>query len=669
MYRNPFIDFNQLPNFAEITPAQTTAAVDRVLADALKETEFAATGGNADWETVVAPLERADENISRVWNQVEQMHAVMNSAAWRDTYQQNLQKIVAHYAVLGQDQRLYARLRALADSPAFAALTPARQKIVNDGMTDFELSGVALPPPQKEIFRKNSERLAMLAAKFEENLLAATNDFSLTVTNRDDLGDMPDDMLATAADGDGWHFTLQPPSYKAFITHAASPALREKMYRAYNTRASELDEQTRDNTPLIAEILKKREQQATLLGFNHYAEMALQKRMAASVADVDDFLRDLVRRAKPHALRELADLRRFAADELGIPDLRAWDTAFAAEKLRQRRFDFSDAQLRAYLREDKVLEGLFSCVRRLFNISLRRAEAPLWNDDARYYELLSPQNEVIGGLYLDLYSRETKHGGAWMADALSRCRRHGRVQLPLAHIVCNFSKPIAGAPALMDWDEMTTLFHECGHALHHLLTEMEDYSVSGISGVEWDAVELPSQWLENFVWDWRVLQPMTAHVDSGEPMPRQLFDKVNEARRFHSGLWLMRQLELALFDLGMHQGPPRPYLETLAAVRELTAVMPSPADNRFPCGFSHIFAGGYAAGYYSYLWAEMLSADIFSLFAEADDVLDPVLGATFRKEVLAVGGSRAAMDSFIAVRGRKPDKAMLLAHHGLPAQE
>ena len=670
---NPLLNFPTLPRFADIAPAHVGEAVDVVLAaGADADAQVAGETSPPNWENTILPLETADENISRVWNQVEHMHAVMSSPDWRAAHRDNLPKVAAFYAARGQNAGVYRRWKTLADSAAFAGLSAARQKIVADGLRDFELSGIALPAAPRAQFRQNSERLAALGAKFEENLLAATNDFAIDVDAKDEklLGDMPADLRAAAkqtaeaAGGSGFRFTLQSPSFSAFMQYATARKKREQLHRAYYARASEFGGAALDNSPLVKEILSLRQEQAEMLGFPSYAALALQTRMAPSVAAGVDFLRDLVRRARPHAEREVAELRRFAVKKLGIMELSAWDVAYVAEQLRRRTFDFSAAELRPYLREDKILDGLFACVQKLFGVSAIPAAAPVWRDDVRYVELVGADGEVVGGLYLDLYARDTKRGGAWMADALSRCSRAGKLQKPVAHIACNFAKPADGA-ALLDWDEVVTLFHECGHALHHILTEMSDYSASGISGVEWDAVELPSQWLENFVWDWRVLQPMTAHAENGEPMPRPLFDKVRAARLFLSGMRLVRQLEFALFDFSLHNGENKTAAETLAEVRRETALLPMAADNRFYCGFSHIFAGGYAAGYYSYLWAEVLAADIFAQFASSGDILDGELGGRFRREILAVGGGRPAMESFVAMRGREPAIEPLLAHYGL----
>ena len=485
------------------------------------------------------------------------------------------------------------------------------------------------------------------------------------------LSDMPADLRdiarqsAEEANTKGWRFTLQQPSFIAFIKYGKDRKLREKMHRAYFTRASELDSDERNNRPVIEKIIDLRRQQAKLLGNKTFSALTLERRMAETPDQAIEFLRDLLHRALPHARRELAELREFAATELGIDDLQQWDAPYASEQLRQRRYHFSEAELRPYLQQERVLSGLFQCVHQLFGVRLKPATAEVWHEDVRHYQVLDREENPIGGLYLDPYAREKKRGGAWMADALSRYRRRDdTLQLPLAHVTCNFAKPATGA-ALMDWSEVETLFHEFGHTLHHLLTEVDEYSVSGISGVEWDAVELPSQWLENFVWDWTITEPMTAHIDHGGPMPKSLFDKATKAKQFQSGLFLVRQLELALFDLLLHTDPDLSPAAALAQTQKETALLPVPEYSRLECGFSHIFAGGYAAGYYSYLWAEVLALDILALFKSHGGLLNPELGDRFRRQVLAVGGSRPAMDSFIAVRGKKPDIAPLLAHYGL----
>jgi oligopeptidase A len=663
---NTLLNFKKLPRFAEICPDDVGAAVDSVLTAAEQTADAVADESSPSWETVCAPLEAADEAIARVWNQVEHMHAVMSTPSWRAAYRDNLEKISAHSARMGQHEGVYQQLQTLTQSET---LSPTQKKIVADALQDFQLSGIALADEQKTIFRRHSEKLSALSAAFVEHLLDATNDYALDIASEEDLGDMPPDLKQAAAlaagDNNSFRFTLQQPSYVAFMQYSPARKQRRELYYAYNTRASEFGNAARDNTPLVTEILELRAKQASLLGFDDYAHMALQTRMAGTPHEALDFLYDLAARAYPAAVKELEAMRAFAATELGIDDLQPWDVGFVSEHMCRRQFDFSDAELRPYLRVDKVLDGLFSCAEKLFGVCATAVPTSLWLPEAQYFKLHTRNGEEIGGLYLDLYARDTKRGGAWMADALSRCRRSGTLQLPVAHVTCNFAPPKAGSQALLNWDEAVTLFHEFGHALHHLLTEVEEFSASGISGVEWDAVELPSQFMENFIWDWRVLEPMTAHIKTGEPMPKALFDKALAARQFQSGLRLVRQLEFALFDLKLHSGTPRPFMAVLKEARQQTAVLPAPEWNRFPCCFSHIFAGGYAAGYYSYLWAEVLAADAFALFTESGDVLNAELGSRFRQEVLAVGGSRPAMQSFTAFRGRVPKPAALLKHYGL----
>ncbi|MGI9297520.1 MAG: M3 family metallopeptidase [Gammaproteobacteria bacterium] len=659
---NAILHFAARPRFSEIRPEEADAAVDAVLANLAKAADAAARA-RPEWNLMWRPLEAAEESVERVWSQIAHMHSVMSVPPWREAHGRNLPKIAAAFARLGQHEGVYKNLRALAQNAE--TLPAARQKILRDALRDFVLSGADLPPAQKTEFRENSERLSALSAKFEENLLDATNDGAVSAA-AEDLGDMPDDIKNAARKKDGkYRFSLLPPSYSAFMQYAPARELRREMYRLYHTRACEYGPAARDNSPLIGEIVGLRNRQAALLGFADYAALALQTRMAESPEAARRFLRDLAARAMPHARRELAELRDFAAAELQIAELQPWDMAFAADRLRRKKFDFSAAELRPYLQTDNVLRGLFACIRKLFGADLRADDAPKWLEETRVFSVTGADGARLGGLYLDLFARDTKRGGAWMAEALSRCRRDGALQHPAAHIVCNFTPPKGDAPALVNWDEAQTLFHEFGHALHHLLTEAEDYSASGMNGVEWDAVELPSQFMENFIWDWRVLEPMTAHVKTGAPMPRALFEKARAARRFHAGLRLLRQIEFAQFDLSLHSSSPRPFMEILRETRRETALLDAPEWDRFPCGFSHIFAGGYAAGYYSYLWAEALSADMFALFEESGDILNADLGARFRREILAAGGTRPAMESFVAARGRAPDSAALLKHYGL----
>ena len=661
---NAILDSSQGLRFADIKPEEAASAVEITLKN-LCDIADEVAAADANWECVMSPLAAAEEAVARVWNQIEHMHAVMNTAPWRQAYRENLEKVSQCYARLGQHKGLYAKLQEMRDN--CGGLSSTQQKIIDDSLRDFKLSGVGLPDKQKDAFRQNSERLSLLSAKFSENLLDATNDYSLRAEECD-LGDMPQDIKQAARQDDGsYRFTLLPPSFMAFMRYSPSREKRYDMYYYYHTRASEYGRAARDNSAIIDDIVALRARQASLLNMESYAHLALHSRMAKTPQEVLDFLRYLSQKARAVAKKELTELKQFAAEKLAINDLQPWDMAFAQDCLCRHQYNFSTAQMRPYLQVDKVLQGLFACVEKLFSARFAETPAQVWCEHARYFSLYDKNSTLIGGLYIDLYARSTKRGGAWMADALSRYKQGARLQLPIAHVVCNFTPPEKGKTALMDWEEAQTLFHEFGHALHHLLTEVDEYSASGMNLVEWDAVELPSQFMENFIWDWRILAPLSAHIDTGEPMPRALFDKASSIRHFHAGLRLMRQVEFALFDMLLHDQSPPPFMEALAAARHETAILPPPSWNRFPCGFSHIFAGGYAAGYYSYLWAEVLAADIFVLFEQSGDIINESLGMRFRREILAVGGSRPAMESFIAMRGRHPDSSALLKYYGLAA--
>ena len=674
MPANPLLDFADLPDFSAVQPAHAEGAVDAVLSRAQENINAIARDSSPpQWENTFAPLQDVDESVDRVWSQVEHLHNVDNEK-WRQAHRDNLGKISAFSAELGQNAELCARLRLLAESPAEKKLPPHRKKALADALRDFELSGVNLPEKKRAQFRANVNRLAELSAKFEENLLDSINDFHMDVADESRLGEMPDDLKAmarAAAEKNkvaGFRFTLHGPSYAGFITYSPDRELREKIHRAKSACASELGPAKRDNTPVMAEVLKLRLEQAKLLGRESYAQCALESRMAETPARVLEFIRDFAARARPRAEEEFAELRDFAASELDMQELQPWDVAYASEKLRRRKFDFAESDLRPYLREDKVVAGLFAFAESVFGVRAEAAEARLWAPEAKFFVLKNAADGAqVGRVFMDLPARETKRGGAWMAAALGRVRRcNGEFQLPAAHMNCNFSRQTGGRPALLGWDEAVTLFHEFGHALHHLLTERDDYAVSGINGVEWDAVEWPSQLMENFIWDYQILAPLTAHEKTGEPMPEALFKKALAARKFQAGMFLCRQLEFALFDMFLHSAdPPPPYLQALAAARAETRVAPTFAEDRFPCGFSHIFAGGYAAGYYSYLWAEALAADSFALFAEGGAARFGEAGMKFRREALAVGGGRPAMESFRAFRGRAPQPGPLLAQYGL----
>jgi oligopeptidase A len=672
---NPLLDFSGLPHFADIRPEHVAPAVDELLGEGRAALARVTDAQVPDtWDAFVVPLEDANERLSRAWGQVAHLHAVLDSPALRECYNANLPKLTQYWTELGHNARLFEKYRRLHESRAYAELPPARRKQVDDALRDFRLGGAELPPEHKARFAAIQEELAQLGAKFSENVLDATNAFTLVIEDRARLSGLHDDTLEAARhaaekDGrDGWKFSLHAPSYLPVMQYADDRALRETMYRASVTRASEFGKPEWDNTPLIARMLELRKDEARLLGYASFADVSLEPKMAESPAQVLAFLDDLAARARPSAESDVAELREFARRELGMDKLEAWDVAYASEKLRARRYDFSDNEVKQYFPEDAVLAGLFGLVETLYGVRIAAAAAPVWHEDVRFFEIRDALGALVGQFYMDLYARDTKRGGAWMDDAITRRRRRGQIQTPVAYLNCNFSRPVGGRPALFTHDEVITLFHEFGHGLHHLLTQVEDLSIAGIGGVEWDAVELPSQFMENFCWEWDVLSRMTRHVASGAPLPRALFDKMLAAKNFHAGLMMLRQIEFALFDMRLHAefdpGAGRSALELLDEVRARVAVLVPPAFNRFPNNFSHIFGGGYAAGYYSYKWAEVLSADAYSLFEE-NGVLDPATGARFRDEILAVGGSRPAAESFRAFRGREPKVDALLRHNGM----
>jgi oligopeptidase A len=670
LQNNPLLDFSGLPRYSEIRPAHVAPAVDLLLADA-RAAVASAEQAPADWDRFVEPLDDATERLGRAWGQVSHLHAVLDSPELRAAYNENLPKLTAFWTELGQNLALFDRYRALRAAPAFASLTPARRRIVENSLRDFRLGGADLAAGQKPRYAQIQDELSRLGAKFSENLLDATNAWTILIEDERRLAGIPQDVrdAARQADGKGWKFTLHMPSYLPVMQYAEDRALREAMYRASATRASEFGKPELDNSPLIARILPLRREMANLLGYSSYARLSLVPKMADTPDQVLAFLGDLARRARPHAERDLAELRDFARRRLGLETLESWDLAFASERLRQERYAFSDQQVKQYFPEDAVLVGLFRLVESLYGVRISAASAPLWHEDARFFEVRDAHGALVGQFYIDLYARETKRGGAWMDDAIPRRRVGAALQTPVANVVCNFSRPAGGRPALFTHDEVLTLFHEFGHGLHHLLTRIEDLGVSGINGVEWDAVELPSQFMENFCWEWDVLRHMTRHADSGEPLPRALFDKMLAARNFQSGLAMLRQIEFAVFDMRLHEDPEAGAspLELLREVRAQIAVLVPPEWNRFPNSFSHIFGGGYAAGYYSYKWAEVLSADAYAAFEEARDMPVAQTGARFRDEVLAVGGSRPAAESFRAFRGREPSVEALLRHNGMIA--
>ena len=672
---NPLLDLSGLPRFAEISARHVGSAVDALIADARATIDRVATlPDDPSFDNFVMPLADAMDRLDRAWGQVAHLNAVVNTPALREAYNANLPKVTDFHTEFGQDTRLFARYRALAAASVSARLDPARRRLIDNALRDFRLSGAELPDDKKARFKAVEEELASLTARYEDNLLDVTNAWALYVDDTARLAGIPADVLgaarqAAADDGKaGWMLSLRMPCYQPVLQYADDRSLRETLYHAYATRASEFGKPEWDNTAVIERVLDLRREAAALLGYGSFAEVSLVPKMAQAPSEVLVFLRDLAVKAKPYAERDMAELRSFARDQLGLPELEAWDIAYAAEKLRQSRYSFSDQEVKRYFPEDHVVAGLFRVVETIFGVAIRASQAPVWHPAVRFFDVLDREGAIIGQFYLDLYARPAKRGGAWMDHAINR-RRHGaRIQHPVAYLNCNFSAPVDGKPALFTHDEVTTLFHEFGHGLHLLLTRVDVPGVSGLEGVEWDAVELPSQFMENFCWEWDVLKQMTAHVDTGAPLPRLLFDKMLAAKNFESGMQTVRQLELALFDMHLHHdfAPAASTPQELArAIGREVAVVPRPEQDRsLTHGFGHIFGGGYAAGYYSYKWAEVLSADAYSMFEE-EGVLSPLAGARFRDEVLARGGSRPALESFIAFRGRPPQIDALLRHNGM----
>ena len=678
---NPLLDFSGLPRFDAVLPEHVAPAIrqlideNRGLVDRLIGPQTPAT-----WDDFVQPMLDAGERLSRAWSVVGHLHSVNDVPPWREAYNALLPEVSSFHAELGQNLALFAKFKALSETAEFSKLSPARRRIVENDLRDFRLSGAELAEDQKPRFKEIQEELSALGAKFSENLLDATNAHAEWITDKVDLAGLPEDAKAAASeaaakDDDvakraGWKFTLHAPSYMPVLQFCDNRGLRERMYRAYATRASEFGKAEWDNGPLIGRILALRDEEARMLGYTSYADVSLATKMADTPAQVAAFLRDMAKKARPFAQRDVDELRDFSRTELGLDTLESWDIAWASEKLKQKRYSFSDDEVKQYFPEHKVLTGLFRVIESLFAVTLRQDAAPVWHPDVRFFRI-ERGGRLIGQFYLDLYARDTKRGGAWMDEAITRRRVQGGVQTPVAYLNCNFPAPVGGRDATFSHDDVITLFHECGHGLHHLLTQVDELPVSGIHGVEWDAVELPSQFMENYCWEWDVLTGMTAHAETGQPLPRVLYDRMIAAKNFQSGMFTLRQSEFALFDLLLHGAPGgrKAFKDLLAEVRAEVAVLMPPEWNRFPQSFSHIFAGGYAAGYYSYKWAEVLSADAYEAFEEAaresGTTLDTSTGERFWREILSVGGSRPALESFKAFRGREPRPDALLRHSGM----
>ena len=674
---NPLLDTTDLPRFSRIRPDHVEPAIDRQLAENRAAINaLLAQPGPFTWENLVHPLGLMEDRLSRVWSPVRHMNSVVNSDELRAVYNACLPKLSDYGTEIGQNVDLFKAYQSLSEGPGSERLDPAQRKVIRDTLRDFHLSGVDLPADKKVRYKAIAQELSNLQSRFEENILDSTHAWKRHVTDRQTLAGLPDsalDMLAQAArhaDLEGWLITLEFPSYHAVMTHAQDRALREAVYTAYVTRASDEGPHDRkyDNSALMEQILALRHEQARLLDYASFADLSLATKMADSPAAVTEFLDDLAARARPRAEQELEELRVFAAGHLGLDDLQAWDIAYASEQLRRHAYALSQEDLKPYFPVDRVVPGLFRLVERLYEVRIVEVDGvDVWHPDVRFYEIRDPDGTPRARFYLDLYARPKKRGGAWMDECMNRLRDGSRVQLPVAYMTCNSTPPVGDKPALFTHDEVITLFHEFGHGLHHMLTRVDYPDIAGINGVEWDAVELPSQFMENWCWEREAMDLFAGHFETGEPLPGELFDKLISTRHFQAAMQMVRQLEFSLFDMRLHSeyDPDRGghIQEILDEVRARVAVVRPPPFNRFQHGFSHIFAGGYAAGYYSYKWAEVLSADAFGRFEE-EGLFNPDVGRAFLENVLEKGGSQPALELFRAFRGRGPEIEALLRHSG-----
>lgn len=673
MSDNVLLHLGEEPRFDQIKTEDIKPALQTAIAEAREQIAAIKAQTHTDWANTVEKLTDITERVGRIWSVVSHLNSVVDTPELRAVYNELMPEITIFFTEIGQDIELYNRFKIIKNSAEFNTLSPAQQTKLNHDLRDFVLSGAELPPEQQAELAQLQTEGAQLGAKFAQNVQDATDAFGIYFDDAAPLAGIPEDsiaMFAAAAQSEGktgYKIGLQIPHYLAVIQYADNRELREQIYRAYVTRASELsDEGKFDNTANVEQTLANALKTAKLLGFKTYAELSLATKMADTPEQVLNFLHDLARRAKPFAEKDFAEIKAFARESLNIEDPQSWDLSYAAEKLRQAKYAFSETEVKKYFPISKVLAGLFAQIKKLYGIELAEKTVPVWHKDVRYFEL-KQDGQTIGGVYMDLYAREGKRGGAWMDGYKGRRRfADGTLQLPTAYLVCNFTPPVGDKEARLSHDEIITLFHETGHGLHHLLTQVDEVGVSGINGVEWDAVELPSQFMENFVWEYDVLAQMSSHEETGAVLPKELFDKMHAAKNFQRGMFLVRQMEFALFDMEIYhqedEGRLKEWPQILDKVRQEVAVTQPPAYNRFALSFSHIFAGGYAAGYYSYAWAEVLSADAYAAFEESDDVAET--GHRFWKEILAVGGSRSAAESFKAFRGREPSLDALLRHSG-----
>ncbi|MGR5363491.1 oligopeptidase A [Vibrio mediterranei] len=678
---NPLLTFTDLPPFSQIKPEHVKPAVEQAIeACRAKIDEVLEGNTNPTWDNVVAPIEQIDDKLSRLWSPVSHMNSVMNSDELREAYESCLPILSEYGTWVGQHKGLYEAYKALKASDAFNSLSQAQQKTIKDSLRDFELSGIGLPADEQHRYGEISKRMSELGSQFSNNVLDATMGWTKHITDEKELAGMPESALAAAKAAaeakelEGYLLTLDIPSYLPVLTYCDNQELRKELYEAYVTRASDRGPNAGkwDNTEIIAEQLKLRHEIARLLGFGTYSEKSLATKMAESPAQVLGFLNDLATKAKPQGEREVEELRQFAEKEFGVTELNLWDIAYYSEKQKQHLFQFSNEELRPYFPESKVVSGLFEVLNRVFGMQIKEREGvDTWHESVRFFDIFDSTDTLRGSFYLDLYAREHKRGGAWMDECrVRRTDLDGELQEPVAYLTCNFNKPVGGKPAMFTHDEVVTLFHETGHGIHHMLTKIDTGAVSGINGVPWDAVELPSQFLENWCWEEEALAFISGHYETGEPLPKEMLDKMLAAKNFQSAMFILRQLEFGLFDFTLHtEYDPdigARVLETLAEVKSKVAVLPSLEWNRFSHSFGHIFAGGYSAGYYSYLWAEVLSSDAYSRFEE-EGIFNKETGQSFLNNILEMGGSEEPMELFKRFRGREPEIDALLRHSGISA--
>ncbi|CED72622.1 oligopeptidase A [Aliivibrio wodanis] len=676
---NPLLTFTDLPLFSQIKPEHIQPAVEQAIADCRsKVEEVLASDAAPSWESIIIPLAETDDRLSRIWSPVSHLNSVQNSEALREAYEACLSALSEYGTWVGQNKGLYEAYKSIKQSDAFATLSQAQQKTIVDELRDFELSGIGLPADQQKRYGDISKRTSELSSNFSNNVLDATMGWSKHITDDAELSGLPESAMAAAKAAaeakelDGWLLTLEMPSYIPIMTYADNKPLRREIYEAFVTRASDRGPNAGkwDNTDLISEELQLRHEVSRLLGFASYSEKSIATKMAESPTQVLGFLNDLAAKAKPQGEREVEELKAFVKEEFDIDELDLWDVTYYSEKLKQKLYQISDEELRPYFPESKAVSGLFEVLNRLFGMTVvEREGVDVWHESVRFFDIFDSTNTLRGSFYLDLYAREHKRGGAWMDECrVRRITENGELQTPVAYLTCNFSKPVGGKPALFTHDEVVTLFHEFGHGIHHMLTQIDVASVSGINGVPWDAVELPSQFLENWCYEEEALAFISGHYETGEPLPKEMLDKMLAAKNFQSAMFILRQLEFGMFDFTLHTNYDpdlgAKVLETLAEVKAKVAVFPSVEWNRFSHSFGHIFAGGYGAGYYSYLWAEVLSADAFSRFEE-EGIFNTETGQSFLNNILEMGGSEEPMELFKRFRGREPQVDAMLRHAGI----